>query len=219
MNLKITKKEIFTVPNLLSFLRLTLIPFLVWIYVVRQNYTLTVILVIISGITDIIDGFIARTFNMVSNVGKVLDPVADKLTQVSLMFCLTVRYPLLWVPIIIFIIKESFMLIFGYITLELTDKINSARWYGKVNTATLYLSMSMLIFFPDIPADYASFLIGFCVAVMLVTLVLYFGFYINILTYINLFHPQKNLSVSEAFSVSGCSLTFLLPLESSFMKD
>lgn len=182
MNLKITKKEIFTVPNLLSFLRLTLIPFIVWIYVVRQNYTLTVILVIISGITDIIDGFIARTFNMVSNVGKVLDPVADKLTQVSLMFCLTVRYPLLWVPIIIFIIKESFMLIFGYITLELTDKINSARWYGKVNTATLYLSMSMLIFFPDIPADYASFLIGFCVAVMLVTLVLYVGFYINILT-------------------------------------
>ena len=148
----------------------------------RQNYTLTVILVIISGITDIIDGFIARTFNMVSNFGKVLDPVADKLTQVSLMFCLTVRYPLLWVPIIIFIIKESFMLIFGYITLELTDKINSARWYGKVNTATLYLSMSILIFFPDIPADYASFLIGFCVAVMLVTLVLYVGFYINILT-------------------------------------
>ena len=155
---------------------------IVWLYSVERNYYGAIAVIALSAATDIIDGFIARTFNMVSNFGKVLDPVADKLTQVSLMFCLTVRYPLLWVPIIIFIIKESFMLIFGYITLELTDKINSARWYGKVNTATLYLSMSILIFFPDIPADYSSFLIGFCVAVMLVTLILYVGFYINILT-------------------------------------
>lgn len=182
MNLKITKKDVFTIPNALSLVRLLLIPLIVWLYIGKKDYNLTAVIIVISGLTDIIDGFIARTFNMVSNVGKVLDPIADKLTQAALMFCLTVRYPMLWVPIVIFIIKESFMLLFGYITLEVTSNINSARWYGKVNTVVLYAVMTALIFFPDIPPDVSSFLIGFCVAVMLVALILYISFYINILT-------------------------------------
>lgn len=182
MNLKLTKKDFLTIPNILSFLRLLLIPLILWLYIGKKDYSLTTVIIIISGVTDIIDGFIARTFNMVSDVGKVLDPVADKLTQAALMFCLASRYKLLWVPIVIFIIKESFMFLFGYITLEVTDKINSARWYGKVNTVVLYFVMSALIFFPEINPDVASFLIGFCVAVMLVALILYISFYINILT-------------------------------------
>ncbi len=188
MNIKLTKKDFLTIPNLLSLIRLLMIPFIIWLYVCKKDYNLTVILIILSGLTDIVDGFIARTFNMVSDVGKVLDPIADKLTQVALMFCLTSRYHLLWVPIIIFVIKESFMLLFGYITLEVTEKINSARWYGKVNTVVLYGVMTALIFFPDIKPDVASFLIGFAVAVMLVALILYISFYINILTE----HSKKN---------------------------
>ena len=182
MNIKLTKKDFFTIPNLLSLVRLLLIPVILWLYLDKKDYNLTTLIIILSGLTDIVDGFIARTFNMVSDVGKVLDPIADKLTQASLMFCLASRYKLLWVPIVIFIIKESFMLLFGYITLEVTDKINSARWYGKVNTVVLYAVMSALIFVPNIEPDVASFLIGFCVAVMLVALILYISFYINILT-------------------------------------
>lgn len=188
MNIKLTKKDFLTIPNFLSLIRLLLIPIIIWLYVGKKDYNLTAIVIVISGLTDIIDGFIARTFNMVSDVGKVLDPIADKLTQAALMFCLASRYKLLWVPIVIFIIKESFMLLFGYITLEVTDKINSARWYGKVNTVVLYGVMTALIFFPDIQPDVASFLIGFCVAVMLVALILYISFYINILTE----HSKKN---------------------------
>ncbi len=181
MNIKFTKKDIFTIPNLLSLIRLLMIPLIIWFYVGLKNYSLTAAITVISGLTDIIDGFIARTFNMVSDFGKVLDPIADKLTQAALMFCLTTRYPMLWVPIVIFIIKESFMLLFGYITLEVTSNINSARWYGKVNTVVLYAVMTALIFFPNIKPDMASFLIGFCVAVMLAALILYISFYINIL--------------------------------------
>ncbi len=182
MNIKLTKKDFFTIPNFLSLIRLLMIPLIIWLYVGKKDYNLTAVIIVLSGLTDIVDGFIARTFNMVSDVGKVLDPIADKLTQAALMFCLASRYKLLWVPIIIFIIKESFMLLFGYITLEVTDKINSARWYGKVNTVVLYGVMTALIFFPDIKPDVASFLIGFCVAVMLVALILYISFYISILT-------------------------------------
>lgn len=182
MNIKFTKKDFLTVPNLLSFIRLLMVPLIVWLYICKKDYNLTVAVIVLSGITDIADGFIARTFNMVSDVGKVLDPIADKLTQAALMFCLATRYRMLLIPIIIFIVKESLMLLFGYITLEVTAKINSAKWYGKVNTAVLYAVMAALIFFPDIPADTASFLIGFCVAVMLVALILYISFYINLLT-------------------------------------
>ncbi len=188
MNIKLTKKDFLTIPNFLSLVRLLMIPIIIWLYIGKKDYNLTTLVIILSGLTDIVDGFIARTFNMVSDVGKVLDPIADKLTQATLMFCLASRYKLLWVPIIIFIIKESFMLLFGYITLEVTDKINSARWYGKVNTVVLYGVMAALIFFPSIEPDVASFLIGFCVAVMLVALILYISFYINILTE----HSKKN---------------------------
>ena len=182
MNIQLTKKDFLTIPNLLSLVRLLLIPLILWLYIGKKDYALTTLIIVISGVTDIVDGFIARTFNMVSDIGKVLDPVADKLTQAALMFCLASRYKLLWVPIIIFIIKESFMLLFGYITFEVTDKINSARWYGKVNTVVLYFVMSALIFFPNIKPDVASFLIGFSVAIMIVALILYISFYINILT-------------------------------------
>ncbi len=188
MNIKLTKKDFLTIPNFLSLIRLLMIPLIIWLYVGKKDYNLTAVVIVLSGLTDIVDGFIARTFNMVSDVGKVLDPIADKLTQAALMFCLASRYKLLWVPIVIFIIKESFMLLFGYITLEVTDKINSARWYGKVNTVVLYSVMTALIFFPDIKPDVASFLIGFCVAVMLVALILYISFYIGILTE----HSKKN---------------------------
>ena len=182
MKLNLTKKDFFTIPNMLSFIRLLLIPLILWLYIGKKDYDLTTAIIIISGFTDIIDGFIARTFNMVSDVGKVLDPVADKLTQAALMLCLASRYKLLWIPIVIFIIKESFMLLFGYITFEVTDKINSARWYGKVNTVVLYSVMTALIFFPNINPDVASFLIGFTVAIMIIALILYISFYINILT-------------------------------------
>lgn len=176
-----TKKEIFTIPNILSFFRILLIPVILWLYCVIKDYKSAVVFVIISALTDIIDGRIARKFNLVSDFGKVIDPIADKLTQASLMFALVSRYNLLWILIVLFIIKETFMLLFGYITLEVTNTVNSARWYGKVNTVILYGVMASLLLFTNIPGSTASFMIGFCAAVMAATLILYINFYVNIL--------------------------------------
>ena len=94
MQRKYLKKEnILTIPNLLSLIRILLIPFIIWLYCARKAYLCTIIVIALSGFTDIIDGKIARKFNMVSDVGKVLDPVADKLTQATLVICLIARYP------------------------------------------------------------------------------------------------------------------------------
>lgn len=88
------KDQVLTIPNLLSVIRLALIPLIVWLYIGKQEYSAAVAVILISGATDIIDGFIARKFNMVSDLGKILDPVADKLTQATVILCLTVKLSL-----------------------------------------------------------------------------------------------------------------------------
>ena len=100
------KNKIITIPNILSFFRICLIPVLVWLYCFKDDYLLTVIIFILSGITDVVDGFIARRFDMISDFGKAFDPVADKLTQITMLFCLVTRFELLLIPLVILIIKE-----------------------------------------------------------------------------------------------------------------
>ena len=105
---KLFEGKILTIPNLLSLLRLCLIPLFVWAYLIRQDPLLTVGLLILSGLTDIADGFIARHFQMISDLGKVLDPLADKLTQAAMLVCLTSRFPLMLIPFGMMVVKELF---------------------------------------------------------------------------------------------------------------
>ena len=96
MNRIFKKDQIFTLPNLLSVIRLMLIPLIVYLYCFKKLYGEAVLFIILSGATDIVDGFIARKFNMISDFGKILDPIADKLTQVTVIFCLATRFTELW---------------------------------------------------------------------------------------------------------------------------
>ena len=85
--------RIITVPNLLSFFRLCLIPVIIWSYCVKKNPLLAGEILLLSGLTDLADGYIARRFHRISNLGKILDPVADKLTQAAMLICLFTRFP------------------------------------------------------------------------------------------------------------------------------
>ena len=93
------RSQILTLPNLLSLFRLLLIPVIVWLYSVQKNYYAAIGVILLSGISDIVDGWIARRFAMVSDFGKILDPVADKLTQAALLVCLLSQYRLMWAVI------------------------------------------------------------------------------------------------------------------------
>ncbi len=181
MNKVLKKTDIFTIPNILSFFRLLLIPLIVWCYLVPKNYNAAIVLLILSGITDIVDGKIARKFNMISNFGKVLDPIADKLTQAAMIFCLISRYRILWFVIALFAVKETLMITYGYVTLKITDTVNGAKWYGKLNTVLIYTVIMILIIFTEINLTLANILIICCTAGMILSLVLYIRFYINIL--------------------------------------
>ena len=110
-------KKVFNVPNLLSMLRIIIIfPFIY--YFLIDNYVISVVLIAISGLSDMFDGFIARRFNQITKVGMMLDPVADKLTLLSVVVCLSVKVPIIMPIILVLVVKEVLMLLAGIILLK-----------------------------------------------------------------------------------------------------
>ena len=153
MIIKDWKKEILTIPNLLSLFRLVLIPVYVAIYLNAQStadYYLGAGILAVSCLTDLIDGKIARHFNMVSTLGKILDPLADKLTQFALILCLAMKHPILWYLVALFVIKESFQLIAGGINLKRGRMLKGALITGKVCTTVLFISLILMVMFPTL---------------------------------------------------------------------
>lgn len=153
MNIKNWKKEIFTIPNLLSLFRLVLIPVYIILYLNATDaadYILAAAILAVSCITDMIDGKIARHFNLISTVGKILDPVADKATQFSLIICLALKYPVLWYLVALFVIKEGFMLIAGGLRLKKGKMLKGALMSGKVCTTVLFISLILMVLLPNL---------------------------------------------------------------------
>lgn len=167
------KNKIITIPNILSLFRLLLIPVIIWLYVFRQDYMWTTIILMLSGITDIADGIIARKFQMVSDFGKAFDPVADKLTQIAMLFCLVTRFPLMLLPLITLLGKEIFAAITGLLVIRKTGKVLGAVWHGKAATVALYSMMLIHLLWFSIPETVSGVLIGVCTALVLLSAVLY----------------------------------------------
>lgn len=128
---------------------------------------------IISGLTDIVDGFIARKFNMISDFGKAFDPVADKLTQLAVLFCLVTRFPLMLIPLVILTVKEVLAAIMNMITLKKSGFVVAAKWHGKLNTVLIYSMMFIHIVWFSIPEIVSDILIGICIAMMIISSFLY----------------------------------------------
>lgn len=167
------KKKIWTIPNILSMVRLALIPVIVWLYVSKENYVWAGSLLLLSGATDVVDGFIARKFNMISDLGKVLDPVADKLTQGAVLICLLGRFPLMALPLAMMVVKETFMSVTGLQVIRRTGKVISADWHGKVATLLLYGTMLTHIFWGDISDTQSALFIGATVVMIAISFWLY----------------------------------------------
>ena len=173
---RLQRKDVLTIPTLLSLFRLALIPAIVLFYLSGHRYA-SVALILLSALTDVVDGRIARRFHMVSDLGKFLDPVADKLTQIAMLSCLILRYPWAVLLVALLIFKELFQLTLGIIVLKKTNVINSARWFGKVNTVVLYATMVLLFLFPEIPTSLSELLFVLCTATMLFSMLLYGRFF------------------------------------------
>ena len=176
----LTKEQIFTIPNFMSLFRLVLVPFIVWIYV-RGSYDVAAVLVLVSAVTDILDGVIARKFNMVSDLGKVLDPICDKLTHLALLVCLITRYFYIWMLLVLLTVKELTMGILGTIAIKRRETVHSARWYGKLCTVIFEGSMILLMLFPGIPEPAVIADLALCGAVMIFSLIMYTIFFLRVI--------------------------------------
>lgn len=171
------QKVVRNIPNILTLFRIVLIPFIV-ISIVNNEYIIAIMFFIISGLTDVLDGFIARKFNFITDFGKLIDPLADKLTQISTLIVLVIKGLIPYWILIIILLKEVIM-VCGASFLYGKSTVVSSKWFGKLSTVVLYIAifLSMAIKLFNLPAIYdtINFYI-YCAAVVttIFSLIMYF---------------------------------------------
>ena len=143
MNKRTGEDRIWTIPNILSIFRMVLIPVFVWTYCGLKNDLATALVLLLSGISDTADGIIARRFNMITTLGKAIDPVADKLTQIAMLLCLLTRFPSLIILLALLLIKEITGGVMSLLILKRRKLVLPADWHGKLTTFKLYATMLM----------------------------------------------------------------------------
>ncbi len=146
------KGSIVTIPNMLSIFRLCLIPFITTTYS-KEYYATATLLLVLSGLTDCLDGYIARRFHQISDFGKLIDPLADKLTMASVVFALLLHHPQLWVTMAVLLIKESGTLVGAYVLYKKGTRPSESKLFGKLSTFMLYFIL-FIIMIADVIESY-----------------------------------------------------------------
>ncbi len=170
------------IPNTLTLLRLIIVPFLGY-FIYCEKYTTAIILFAIGGFTDVLDGYIARKYNLVTKWGKVFDPLADKLMQITALVFLVLHKFIPLVVLVIVLIKESLMLIGGIMVYKKGRTVIGANWYGKLATVIFYFAILSTIILKNVAGDsgYAStaiyVAIGLAVLCTLFALAMYISIY------------------------------------------
>lgn len=175
-----TAKDILTVPNLLSFFRIVLIP--VFLILQARGETLyAAIVVAVSMLTDMLDGRIARKYNQTSKLGEKLDPVADKLFQAAIALSLLRQYEGALFLVAVFAIKELTTLIITLVLLGKGERLGGAKWFGKVSTAVFFIGTLLLVAFPNMAAPLSTALFIIICFALLLSFILYLVEYVRLL--------------------------------------
>ena len=135
----------FTIPNIICLVRILLItPFVN--FFLDEQYIWAAVVIIASGLSDCFDGMIARKFNQESELGKILDPLADKLTLLAVGICLCVIEPFFLPVVIILVLKDILMLICSSKVVKMGIIVPKSKWYGKVGTVMFYVTVTFIVF-------------------------------------------------------------------------
>ncbi|MFC6465550.1 CDP-alcohol phosphatidyltransferase family protein [Marinilactibacillus sp. GCM10026970] len=150
--MKVDKGDWLKIPNLLSYFRVLLIPIFSYIYLTAttiEDYMIAAGILFVSGLTDALDGYIARNFNQGTQLGKLIDPVADKLTQLAVATMLFIKWPIVLYLLLLFIIKEFSIFLISYLLFKKRKIIDGAKWFGKIGTIVFYGCMFILVIMPE----------------------------------------------------------------------
>ena len=188
-DMKISKQDFLLLPNILTYIRFLLIPAFAIVYLnstTLQEHIAAAVIIVLSGLTDIADGFIARHWNMISDLGKIIDPIADKAMQFTMMFCVCVRYHWVVILIVIYAVKEIVSAIVSAYLFTRGKHLDGAMWCGKLCTVILFIVMLVLVVTPTIPGYVVSTMIGFAAAFMLLSFAIYMrSYFVLWLEYLN----------------------------------
>ena len=170
------KQQIFTIPNILTFIRILLIPVCVILYLnadTTKEYITTGAVLAVSCITDMFDGIIARKYDLITTLGQILDPIADKGTQFAMIACLAVKLPILWMILPLFVIKEGFQFFVGAYHYRRGKMLNGALFIGKISTTVLFVSMIALIVFPEMTSVVVVLITSVCTGLLIASFIGY----------------------------------------------
>ena len=174
MKFKFELGDLIKIPNILCYLRILMVPLFLHIYFTAerpQDFYLATLVVMLSGLTDFFDGQIARRCNMITDLGRIIDPLADKLMQLAMLVALTVRVKYMYLLVI--------SAVTGFFVMKFAKKrLNGAKWYGKVCTAILYVVMLALVAFPQMEVHVQDILLLVCAGALMLAFVMYVRLYI-----------------------------------------
>lgn len=173
-----TKKEIFSIPNIMCYFRILLVPVFIYVYFTAEtsgDHFLSAFILILSSISDFLDGFVARKYNMITELGKLIDPVADKLTQFVVACTLMYTYPAYAWLVIIIVLKDGMLLFVGwYIYKKKGKHLAQAEMPGKVATAVFFVVSILLIAF-YIPNTFIASVMIYTTVVLMIAAMVYYG--------------------------------------------
>lgn len=188
------KKIAKQIPNILTIFRFILIPFIV-INLVYDSYIAAFIIFTVSGLTDILDGFIARKFNFITNFGKLIDPLADKCTQIITLGTLAIKDIIpMW--IIIIVVLKEFIMVAGASFLYGKELVVSSRWYGKLATVLFYIAIVCSLFIKqfDFSFDFSIYIYYLALISTIFSLIMYIKAF-----YMQGYLKKENLKINEQF--------------------
>lgn len=168
--------QVLTIPNVLSFFRIALAILFCFLFdsekPISENWPAFVVLGL-NALSDFLDGKLARALNQVSELGKILDPVADYLTKFALILCFIRKYPGLIGFMLLFIVRVAVVALAGLKTVQEVGENQGAIWAGKIDTAIFYVVMLALVLFPNIPVQLAYGMVCVSGAAMIIAIVVY----------------------------------------------
>lgn len=189
-------KDIFSIPNLISYVRIALMPVYVYVSLTAktdQAYMWSSFLLLFIAFTDFLDGYLARRFHMVTELGKLMDPVADKLFQLAIAICLMYKIDGMWFVFIVFIIKETILCSCSvYFWFRYHRKMDGAMWCGKVSTAVFYTMTFLMALLPPLPSPVYYVMETLMTVTLLISFVKYNQFFMH------LYHEIKHKNVSSS---------------------
>lgn len=168
------------IPNILTIIRFILIP-VIFFFALQNNYMASVIFLVISGVTDVLDGYIARKYNLITDFGTLFDPLTDKLTQISTLLVLVIQQIIpLWILLVV-LFKELIMVIGATFLFKAKTIAIPSKWYGKLATVVFYIAIFFSMINKQFGFNYSFdlYLYYFALLLTLFAFIMYLNIFLN----------------------------------------